>query len=837
MKRLAFNGGEISPNMALRADMDVAARSCSQLTNFNVAATGGISRRRGMMHLCPAMQMPSRLIPYTYDTENTYLIELAADTLSIRNPRDNASVIHEFSGSDNSDTPWSYPDLSAVTWLQINSLLLILSPHTPVMQLRWDGGQDWSFTPFEYSAPPWQSEDIQTDELTIAPLGDDTYTATWHNTEEEAPPADTTEEHALSPGDLLRASYYTERQEAWQPAREIHHGLAICENLLNGATYTAGQKLAVRAPVTYEYFICTADFKTSDFVEGCISPSNYPDNFIPAEDLTGFDTSENPKGAIYELTGSQAYAKGAKIILASGYWNLYTCIRTFTPQDGISGCTSPADYPKHFMRGLQIGNILPCGGKWQFYCSGAWYGAYSIKRNYGSGAATEPWEHMGESRSSIGATANDIITGNEEQEECYLRLTLDTVRQIHKSSPAAGWVPDICGNKLIVFPYRHNMQLRALADGALEDNTPVRLPLNTPLATYDWSPSAFNTRNGYPRVATLHESRLVLASTREQPQTLWLSRTDDLNNFTTGELDNDGMLLTMQTQTQSAICWLLSHANAIMLGTMDAEWVIKAANNAAALTPGNAKIFNHGYRGSANIPAITADGRILYCERGSGRVYDYSYNYEQDGYTSSDLTIFADHIATAAGGITGGAVAKKPYCYVAYTTGSGQLLLMTYNTMHNINAWHRYTTKGAIEQACTLPNGNAADILCLIVRRTGKDGATTRRIEAITPDSPYTDGQEQHDYASTMETTAFSSPETNDATVHAPTLEIYLGEPMPAENLSCSSGNGYTHRINKSGTLTTGWHKIAAPSGWSQRPYIGIRATGSTPCTILAVQL
>lgn len=45
---------------------------------------------------------------------------------------------------------------------------------------------------------------------------------------------------------------------------------------------------------------------------------------------------------------------------------------------------------------------------------------------------------------------------------------------------------------------------------------------------------------------------------------------------------------------------------------------------------------------------------VIIRQRGSGRIYDYSYNYEQDGYTSSDLTIFADHIASATGGITGG---------------------------------------------------------------------------------------------------------------------------------------------------------------------------------------
>ena len=131
MKRLSFNGGEISPSMALRADMDVAARSCYRLTNFNVSATGGITRRRGMRHVCDAASEPSILIPYRYDDSNTYLIELTSTTLTVRDPRHEARIICTFTGSDYEETPWHYPDLSSVTYQQINALLLILSPPHP----------------------------------------------------------------------------------------------------------------------------------------------------------------------------------------------------------------------------------------------------------------------------------------------------------------------------------------------------------------------------------------------------------------------------------------------------------------------------------------------------------------------------------------------------------------------------------------------------------------------------------------------------------------------------------------------------------------------------------
>lgn len=825
MKRLAFNGGEISPNMALRADMDVYARSCTTLTNFNVASTGGISRRPGMLHICNAQQQPSILIPYKYDENNIFLIELGADFLHVRDPKHNCRIIQSFHPDDNPATRWQYPSPANVSFQQINAILLILSQDSPVMALTWETpGDSWSFAPFDFATPPWQTEDLQDDELTLTPTQDGLYTPTWN-----ADGVDTTEQHTPDPGDLLRASYYTARAEAADTARNLQADIDTCTYLSPSTPYTAGQKLAIKGPEQYEYYICTADFKTTDFVQGCISPANYPDNFMLAEDLTGFDDST----AIYELT-ERNFSKGDKIVLHSGYWQLYTCIRDFTPQDLITGLTSPADYPRHFMRGIQVGQILPCGGKWEFYCSGTWYGSYSIARNYGSGSPTEPWEHAGESRSSLGSSSNTLIAGDEEDEPCHLRLTLDSVRIVHPDDPAAGWPQDKCANKLIVFPYRHNMKLITTADGLLEDESPIATPLKTPLATYDWSFCAFNSRNGYPRCATLHESRLVLASTPAQPQTIWLSKSDDLNNFATGDLPNSGMLLTMATTSQAAICWMLSHADVIMLGTVDSEWVLKPASG-SVLTPDNAKILNHGYRGSAPIPAVKADGRVLFCERGSGRIYDYGYNYETDGYTSQDLTIFADHIATAAGGITSGTVIKKPYCCVAFTTNNGELLLMTYNTLHNVNAWHRYTTKGTIHAACALPNGNNPDNLYLITSRTNPRGETSRRIELVTQGNPCADGEEQFPFTSTMETTAFAIPDANVRELHQPKLSAYFLTPIPANAVTTSTGNGYA-TTNISGTIPQGWADIITTPGWSSAPYIGIQITGPNPCTILAVQ-
>lgn len=830
MKRLAFNGGEISPSMSLRSDMDAATRSCSLVTNWNIHATGGVSRRRGMRHLITTPEPASRLIPYHYSADQTALIELTPSALHIRNSN-TAAIIATFTPTP--ETPWQYPDLSKITWLQINSLLLILSPHTPIMQLESDASGSWSFQPFEFATPPWQTEDFRDIELTLTPNGT-VYTPSYAPVEpsDGTPAADILpEDTAASTGDILRASFYTQRREAFTKATDASAALTTITALTTSSTIAAGDKIAWQDPedTVDQYYICTADWTGSnDFTSGYITPANYPDNFDRADSSAGFD----PSTAITELSSGKTYKKGDKIVFRTGYYDLYTCLRPFDGSADLRSSTKPADYPRHFTRGIPIGTAIPSGGKWQFYCSGTWYGTYEIRRNYETGALTEQWEHVGESISSIGATANNLITGNEEEKECYLRLFLTQLRFISPNNPAAGWPPDYCQNRLIVQSYRRNMQLTVLADGTLEDTSPIIVPLTAPITTTDWSWCAFNSRFGFPALATLHESRLVLAATTTQPQTIWMSQSDDLNNFTTGDIDTSGIHLTMNTSTQAPICWMLSRQSVIMLGTLEAEWVIKPSTGGAGLTPANARNYNQGNNGSMPIPAIGCTDRVLYTERGGGRVYEYGYRYESDSYTSIDLTIFADHIATAEQGITGGAILRKPYTSAVFTTNSGNLLLCTYNTLHNVHAWHRYTTLGTVQSVAVLPNGTGSDRLYLITLRDG-----TRRIEIIDDTTEtYLDGLEQYPYTSTLETTAFSSPEYNDRKTKTATVHAYFLAPTPPPaSLKLSTGGAY--KPNDRHTITPGWNQFTATANWRTMPYIGIQCTGPHPCTILAMQL
>ena len=803
--------------------MDVYHRGCETLENFSVGATGGISRRHGMRHICKAMPGGSVLIPFTYSQNLSYLIELGPSTIVVRNTS-NFDIVAQFE----SDGQWFYEDLQTVRTYQLNAWLIIVAPSSPIMKLVLEADYSWQLSLFKFKTPPWESIDYADSEASITPIAP--FTGTYKISFEDS-------STTLLPGDILRFSYFTPRQQASASSAELLGGewrifgadrTAVQPAITHESTFHPGEKLACAGEPMLEYFVCTrtedAWQGARDFVPGLTSPANYAEDFARAGDIESFEDVE----PIYGLTAQSTFARGAKIKLYSGYWNLFTCIRPFTSADYKEGKNSPSDYPSHFISGLPVGDALMCQGSWKFNCSGTWCGRYEIRKSSSSPDLSADWQTLGESFSPIGGPTNNVITGSEENEECFLRLFL-TASQFKSQHISAGFPADECSNSLIVNSFKRNITFTAAADSYVTDNNPAFSP-NMSLSSADWSMAAFNSRYGYPSIIGLHNNRLVLAGTRHQPQTLWFSQIDDLNNFAVSSSDSSALHLTMNTETQEPICWLASRSDVLMLGTQDAEWTISGGNT-GNLTAENASVRNYGHRGAAPVPALRAEDRILYCERGAARVLEYSYQDEYAAYVSSDTTIFASHIARQGGGIISGALLRKPDTIAVFLLADGSLAAMTYNTMHNVNAWHRFTTQGSVESICALPNGTKSDRLFLIVSRNG-----TRRIELMDEDSAFTDGKEAFEYTSTVTTTAFLTPEQDAAKGLHPSVSAFFDSGTPMEAIRVAT-SGQLVPISHVGKTVRGWLKLCSLTHWDDSPTVTISISGPHAATLQAIQL
>ncbi len=839
--RNSFNGGELAPAMQMRVDMDVFQRGCACVENFDIGQTGSVRRRRGFRWFAEAQGKESRLFCYKYRNDTRYLVEVGEAWVRV----------YDVYGRKvwETDSVYYASHMPSLRTLQLNAVLLFTCAKVPPMQLVCDGKGQWSFEAFHFKVPPWRYSEYR-DTPVVVSRRSDGYYAVAFDAGEDAP------ERTPATAELLRVSFFTDAREIKASAASLR---ARVTRTMEEVSISASSRfskfavLAVKRQQQYAVWSCVKEFNADTFVKGLIDPANYAGNFQIASDNTYSDLT------LSELTSSTTISKGQRVRFEQGYWDIFTCISEFDgARDFFTDGRNPEDYPGHFVRGMMLGSA-PCKGRWNFYPSGTWHGSYEVRASYNGGGADAEWELRGESFSRNIAPSNTPLAGDESAEECYVSLWLTRVRAYGAALLERNFPADCCGNMLSVASYKHDMVLRYqevwddVEDVALDAyyvlTDAVRVPWYGSVTSADWSWSAFSEKYGYPRLACIFNQRLVFAGTESQPQTLWLSQVDNIDNFDVITSASGGMALTMSSQTQDAIRWMAAQNSRIMLGTAEGEYVVQSGGS-EVMSYANATIVSHGFVGAADVDAVQASDKIIYFERGGGRAMQHGYDYAQDAYLSSDLTVFAEHILRDGGGVKEGTFLRKPDAKAVLVLHNGTLALMTYNSMHQVNAWHRYTTDGQFLSVAMLPNGNEADSLYAVVEREDvrevgedelsdpQDKVTRYYIERMDDESDFEDNGER-DYTSTLMTNSLISTQIGSPKKGEPQLAVYFMEACPVRGVEFSVDGGVTWSVPglyADKEFPAGWHQDVAFPQYQYDRAVGFRVRGNRDMRVLGLQ-
>ncbi|MCD8071180.1 MAG: hypothetical protein LUE08_07350 [Akkermansiaceae bacterium] len=836
--RISFNGGEQDEDMGARVDVEAYNRGCKVLENWDVSPRGAIKRRKGMRLFAELEdgEENARLFPYIYTysgISGRYLVIISENMLRVLDPSANEEARF---------TDCTF-DMDSCRARQINALMMITCATSPPMQLRLEDDGTWTLEEYELEPPPWRYEQEERDwniKVTASYSGtssETVYTVDFGEVDDDA-------ETVLDAGDVLRASFWVQQAEAFDTMDNLTSGVEERSSETPEAT-SKGTVICHPYEMTIKYYVCTKTWLYDDvYCKGLEMPENYPDNFEESEDVSSYD-SVGIYWSVAKVTGADI-DRNTKFGIRMGYWKYYTCIKDFTEDDLVDGATTYDDYPEYFRAGIAVGDALPCRGEWEFWCSGTWYGAYAVMRNYETtDLYDDGWETAGISISSNASAENEQITGDESDEECYLRLFLLRSRRLSETGITAGFPSDSCGNRLIVQGYRHDMMLKlaVVKDSSGEITSyewicedEIKIDWQGVKTISNWSWQAFSYRYGYPRLCEVFNQRLVFAATTSQPQTIWFSRTDDLSNFSVYDGDDSAIVAELATTTQNPICWLQSQTARLCLGTSEGEFIINAASQ-ASFTPDNIVVAEHGHVGSDENLSLVAADKVLYIERGGGRCYDYGYNYEIDGYRSTDLTAFVPSVLADHGGAVDAALVRKPDTAALFPCADGQMALCTYIPSQQVNAWHRWITDGDILRACVLPNGTQSDRIFLIVRRT-INSEDVYAIEVVDDDSTYVD-RGSRDYVSTMVTNStFSAMEAAVQKHMSPIVAYLFGTTIKNNYMQVSSdgGESWTKAARTLDSFPKGWHRLITLKNWEFDDKIGFRVWGNYEAMLIALQ-
>lgn len=253
--------------------------------------------------------------------------------------------------------------------------------------------------------------------------------------------------------------------------------------------------------------------------------------------------------------------------------------------------------------------------------------------------------------------------------------------------------------------------------------TEVKVSVITDFANTDktqvYALSSWNDDNGYPKMACFFQDRLVLAATKKEPYSIWMSRTGDYPNFGIekvdgGVTDDSAIKADLITRNGFEILHLVPAKDLVILTTGN-EWIIEGSS---VITPAKINPRPQTMRGSNTCPPQHIGNRIVHVQRSGKTVRDLGYQYDADNYNGDDLTLLATHL-TEGHKLVSSAYIQEPNSTLYYVRDDGVLLSLAFIKEQNVFAWSHHKTDGKYKKVASIPNG-ASDVLYVTVERNGK---------------------------------------------------------------------------------------------------------------------
>ena len=216
-----------------------------------------------------------------------------------------------------------------------------------------------------------------------------------------------------------------------------------------------------------------------------------------------------------------------------------------------------------------------------------------------------------------------------------------------------------------------------------------------------------------PSVVTYYQQRLVVGAYDSNPERVRTSQIGRFQNFNSGRPPkaDDSITFTMAGARVGRIQHLVDLERLIIL-TDNAEWTV-SGDEAGILLPDAINLRKQSERGAADLAPVKIGKTALYLEGGGSIIRDLGYDYQVDGYTGNDLTLFSPHYFENHK-IVDWAYQRTPHSIVWAVRDDGVLLSLTYLKEQQITAWCEHEIEGKVESVA-VNNSGGLDVLYLSV--------------------------------------------------------------------------------------------------------------------------
>lgn len=218
-----------------------------------------------------------------------------------------------------------------------------------------------------------------------------------------------------------------------------------------------------------------------------------------------------------------------------------------------------------------------------------------------------------------------------------------------------------------------------------------------------------------PATVTYFQQRRVFAGSLSQPQTFWMSRPGQFENFDISSpvVASDALTGTLVSRQVNQIKHMIAMPGGLIVLTSGGAWQISGGTSNAPVTPFSIVATPQAYNGCSDVAPIPVNYDIIFVQQKGTVVRDLSYDFYKNIYTGADISIFADHLF-AGYSIVDWAYAEEPHKIIWVVRDDGKFLSLTYLSAQNsnpadpgskISGWAQHWTQGRVKSIATIQEG------------------------------------------------------------------------------------------------------------------------------------
>ena len=280
-----------------------------------------------------------------------------------------------------------------------------------------------------------------------------------------------------------------------------------------------------------------------------------------------------------------------------------------------------------------------------------------------------------------------------------------------------------------------------------------RLSENIKNGTLYWEFGMLHKGVKHPVSGAFFRNRFCFLINTETGPYVCMSCSGDYNNFSdmdVGEATAETAITVPVLNNEFNVGKWIYAKDVLFVGTGASEFYIDSMTASAAMASDNVKITQISQVGSKAIMPVSVGKHVFFSDRYGLSLRDLMYDYYNEGYDQSDISIFGKHLFEAR--LVAMCYQEVPDKILWCLMNDGKLIGMTFSHEQDVVAFSRHDFGGRVESIAVIPNlDDCRDDVWIEVKRSimSKNVRSIEKMEhgipQYWPDSIYgADGVDEH---------------------------------------------------------------------------------------------